>query len=69
MGICAWREAVNPAINLDCMLTWPGAVTAIQMEYVLLNVPHHICGGSEQLVLSGLSSLKSDFLALVKFSL
>lgn len=60
---------MDPAINLDRMLTWPRAVTAIRIEYVILNVPHHICDGSEQLVLSGLSGLKSEFFGTSKFQL
>lgn len=69
MGIFTCREAIDPAIDLSCMLTWPWAVTEASMEFVIPNVLCCVCAGSEQPVLSGLSSQKSEFLGTSEFQL
>lgn len=69
MGICTQRAAVDPAIDPACMLTWPWAVAEAGMEYVILNVLCCVHVSSEQPVLSGLSSQKSEFLGTSEFQL
>ena len=60
---------MDPAIDLGCMLSWPWAVTEASMEYVIPNVLCYACTSSEQPVLSGLSSRKSEFLGTSEFQL
>lgn len=58
----------QPLIWAAC-LTWPQAVTEASMEYVILNVLRCVVSGSEEPVLSGPSSWKSEFLGTSEFQL
>lgn len=69
MGICTWREGEDPAPDLGCTLTRPWADPEASKDCTVLHVPRCVGAGSRQAVLSGLSSLKSEFLGTSVFQL
>lgn len=68
MDIFTRREAVDPATDEGCSLSWPWAATEASTEHVTLNVLCRVRAGSEQPVLSVLSSWKSEFLGTCKLT-